>query len=165
MKTTIKKIISNQIFKYLVAGVATTLVFFIFKMLTFSIFQNGVVSEIIAQIISIIFAFVSNKFWVFERTTNPLLQEFIKFVTSRIFVMLLSVVANWYLIDTHPDIIMDTFHLTLDQSVFLLTLFLQVFTIVLNYIFSKFLIFTKKSWWNQTNNIPYYLSLTFKSFS
>ena len=112
MKTTIKKIISNQIFKYLVAGVATTLVFFIFKMLTFSIFQNGVVSEIIAQIISIIFAFVSNKFWVFERTTNPLLQEFIKFVTSRIFVMLLSVVANWYLIDTHPDIIMNTFHLT-----------------------------------------------------
>ena len=60
MKITLKKIIANQVFKYLVAGVAATLIFFIFKMLTFSIFQNGVASEIIAQTISIIFAFVSN---------------------------------------------------------------------------------------------------------
>ncbi len=144
MKTTLNKLINNQIFKYLVAGVATTLVFFVFKMLSFSALQNGVVSEVIAQTVSIIFAFVSNKFWVFEKTTNSLLQEFIKFVTSRIFVMLLSVVANWYFIDTHPSILINAFHLTLDQSVFLLTLFLQVLTIVLNYIFSKFLIFTKK---------------------
>ena len=139
MKTTLNKLINNQIFKYLVAGVATTLVFFVFKMLSFSALQNGVVSEVIAQTVSIIFAFVSNKFWVFEKTTNSLLQEFIKFVTSRIFVMLLSVVANWYFIDTHPSILINAFHLTLDQSVFL-----QVLTIVLNYIFSKFLIFTKK---------------------
>lgn len=144
MKTTLNKLINNQIFKYLVAGVATTLVFFVFKMLSFSALQNGVVSEAIAQTVSIIFAFVTNKFWVFEKTTNSLLQEFIKFVTSRIFVMLLSVVANWYFIDTHPSILINAFHLTLDQSVFLLTLFLQVLTIVLNYIFSKFLIFTKK---------------------
>ena len=144
MKTTLNKLINNQIFKYLVAGVAATLVFFVFKMLSFSALQNGVVSEVIAQTVSIIFAFVSNKFWVFEKTTNSLLQEFIKFVTSRIFVMLLSVVANWYFIDTHPSILINAFHLTLDQSVFLLTLFLQVLTIILNYIFSKFLIFTKK---------------------
>ena len=144
MKTTLNKLINNQIFKYLVAGVATTLVFFVFKMLSFSALQNGVVSEVIAQTVSIIFAFVTNKFWVFEKTTNSLLQEFIKFVTSRIFVMLLSFVANWYFIDTHPSFLINAFHLTLDQSVFLLTLFLQVLTIVLNYIFSKFLIFTKK---------------------
>ena len=144
MKITLKKIIATQVFKYLVAGVAATLIFFIFKMLTFSIFQNGVASEIIAQTISIIFAFVSNKFWVFERTTNSLLHEFIKFVTSRIFVMLLSVMANWYLIDTYPGIITNAFHISLTQSVFLLTLFLQVLTIVLNYIFSKFLIFTNQ---------------------
>ncbi len=144
MKTTLKKIISNQIFKYLVAGVAATLIFFVFKMLSFSALKSGVASEVIAQTISIVFAFVTNKFWVFERTTNSLLQEFIKFVTSRIFVMLISVVANWYFIDTHPSILMNAFHLTLDQSVFLLTLFLQVLTIVLNYVFSKFLIFTKK---------------------
>ena len=144
MKTTLNKLINNQIFKYLVAGVAATLVFFVFKMLSFSALKNGVASEVIAQTIAIIFAFVTNKFWVFEKTTNSLLQEFIKFVTSRIFVMLLSIVANWYFIDTHPSILMTAFHLTLDQSVFLLTLFLQVLTIVLNYIFSKFLIFTKK---------------------
>ena len=144
MKTTLNKLTSHEIFKYLVAGVATTLVFFVFKMLSFSALQNGVVSEVIAQTVSIIFAFVTNKFWVFEKTTNSLLQEFIKFVTSRIFVMLLSVVANWYFIDTHPSILINAFHLTLDQSVFLLTRVLQVWTIVLNYIFSKVLIFTKK---------------------
>ena len=83
MKTTLNKLINNQIFKYLVAGVATTLVFFVFKMLSFSALQNGVVSEVIAQTVSIIFAFVTNKFWVFEKTTNrpvarqaPLCREF-----------------------------------------------------------------------------------------
>ncbi len=110
----------------------------------FKVIDMVQIAIVIALYVSIIFAFVTNKFWVFEKTTNSLLQEFIKFVTSRIFVMLLSVVANWYFIDTHPSILINAFHLTLDQSVFLLTLFLQVLTIVLNYIFSKFLIFTKK---------------------
>ena len=40
MKITLKKIIANQVFKYLVAGVAATLIFFIFKMLTFLSFKT-----------------------------------------------------------------------------------------------------------------------------
>lgn len=144
MKRKIIDFVNNQIVKYLIAGVAATGVYFIFKLLTFSAFQNGVISEIIAQGIAIIFAFLTNKLWVFERTTNPLLQEFIKFVTSRLFVLLISVLANWFLIDSHPELLMSSLQVTLDQAVLILSLFLQVLTIVLNYIFSKFLIFTQK---------------------
>lgn len=144
MKNIVKPFLNHQIFKYLVAGVAATGVYFIFKLVSFNLLQNGVGSEIIAQSIAIIFAFFTNKLWVFDKTSNALWQEFIKFVISRLFVMLLSIAANWYFIDTYPAILMHLFHLTLDQCVLVLSIFLQVLTIVLNYIFSKFLIFTQK---------------------
>lgn len=144
MKTLIKKIATDQIFKYLVAGVSATIVFFIVKMVVFNLTNSGVISEIMAQVISILFAFFTNKLWVFEKTTNPFLHEFIKFIASRLFVLLISIVANWYLVDTHPQILTGLLHLSLKPSVFVLTLFLQVLTIILNYVFSKFLIFTTK---------------------
>ncbi|MCJ1996507.1 GtrA family protein [Lactococcus piscium] len=144
MKNTIKSTLTSQVFKYLVAGVSATAIYFIIKMLLFSATGSGVISEIIAQGVSILFAFFTNKLWVFEKTSNRLLHEFIKFVISRLLVLLLSVIANWYFVDTHPHLLVSTLHLNLKQSVFVLSLFLQVLTIILNYIFSKFLIFTKK---------------------
>ncbi|GFH42885.1 polysaccharide synthesis protein GtrA [Lactococcus hodotermopsidis] len=139
-----KKIFNNQIFKYLVAGILATVVYFVIKMLTFALLQNGVLSELLAQLTAIIFAFVTNKFWVFEKTENSLLSEFVKFTVSRLFVMFISVAANWYFVDTNPSLLTDTFHLSRNQAVFVLSLILQVLTIILNYIFSKFLIFTEK---------------------
>lgn len=144
MKTLIKKIVTDQIFKYLAAGVSATTLFFIIKMVVFNLTNSGVISEVLAQVISIVFAFFTNKLWVFEKTSNPFLHEFIKFVTSRLFVLFISIVANLYLVDTHPQILTGILHLSLKPSVFVLTIFLQVITIVLNYIFSKFLIFTTK---------------------
>lgn len=135
---------SKQFFKYLVAGVSATVIYFVFKMLIFYTIRSGVISEIVAQGVSILFAFFTNKRWVFEKTSNHLLHEFIKFVISRLFVLLLSIIANWYFVDTHPQLLVDALHLGLKQSVFILSLFLQVLTIILNYIFSKFLIFTIK---------------------
>lgn len=144
MKTLIKKITTDQIFKYLVAGVSATILFFIVKMIVFNLSNSGVVSEIIAQVISILFAFFTNKLWVFDRTSNPFLHEFTKFVTSRLFVLFISIIANWYLVDTHPQLLTSILHMSLKPSVFVLTIFLQIITIILNYIFSKFLIFTTK---------------------
>ncbi|MGX7048089.1 Conserved membrane protein, GtcA family [Lactococcus piscium] len=144
MKHSLKNIASQQVVTYLVAGVGTTIIYFIIKMCLFSTTENGVISEIVAQGISILFAFFTNKLWVFEKTSNRFLHEFIKFVISRLLVLLLSVIANWYFVDRHPQLLVKTLSLNLKQSVFVLSLFLQVFTIILNYIFSKFLIFTKK---------------------
>lgn len=144
MKHSLKNVASQQVVTYLIAGVGTTIVYFIIKMLLFSATGSGVISEIVAQGVSILFAFFTNKLWVFEKTTNPFLHEFIKFVTSRLFVLLISIVANWYLVDTHPHVLTGILHLSLKPSVFVLTIFLQILTIVLNYIFSKFLIFTTK---------------------
>lgn len=144
MKHSLKNVASQQIVTYLIAGVGTTIVYFIIKMLLFSATGSGVISEIVAQGVSILFAFFTNKRWVFEKTSNKVLHEFIKFVISRLLVLLLSVVANWYFVDRHPQLLVKTLSLNLKQSVFVLSLFLQVLTIILNYIFSKFLIFTKK---------------------
>src|SRR5574341_2412719 len=144
MKYSLKNVASQQVVTYLVAGVGTTIVYFIIKMLLFSATRSGVISEIVAQGVSILFAFFTNKLWVFEKTSNQVLHEYIKFVISRLLVLLLSIIANWYFVDRHPQLLVSTLHLNLKQSVFVLSLFLQVLTIILNYIFSKFLIFTKK---------------------
>ena len=120
MKHSLKNIASQQVVTYLIAGVGTTIVYFIIKMLLFS-------------------AFFTNKLWVFEKTSNQVLHEFIKFVISRLLVLLLSVIANWYFVDRHPQLLVKTLSLNLKQSVFALSLFLQVITIILNYIFSKFI--------------------------
>lgn len=144
MKHSLKNVASKQVGTYLVAGVGTTIIYFIIKMLLFSATGSGALSEIIAQGVSILFAFFTNKLWVFEKTSNRFLHEFIKFVLSRLLVLLLSVIVNWYFVDRHPQLLVKTLHLTLKQSVFVLSLFLQILTIILNYIFSKFLIFTKK---------------------
>lgn len=144
MKTLIKKIVDNQIFKYLVAGVSTTLLFFIVKMVVFNLSNSGVLSEIVAQIIAILFAFLTNKLWVFEKTSNSFLHELIKFVTSRLFLLIIAIIANWYLVDSHPQTLTSGLHLTRNSSVFVLTVGLQVMTIILNYSFAKFFIFTTK---------------------
>lgn len=143
MKQTIKSILNHQTIKYLITGVLTTIIYFIIKMFIFSVTKSGVISEIIAQSISILFAYITNKLWVFDPTPNQILHEFIKFTMSRLLLLFISILANWYFVDSHPQLIINIFHLKLEQSVFVLSLMLQCITIILNYLFSKFLIFKK----------------------
>ena len=94
-----------------------------------------VASNIIAWAVSVLFAYVTNKIYVFEsKDTSPraILRELFSFVAARIFS---GVVDTGMLV-----ILVDYCHMN-DLVVKIMA---QVVVIVLNYVFSKLWIFKKK---------------------
>lgn len=146
----IKNFAKTEAFTYLVFGVLTTLVYYIFMQSSFYLLNHpginaGAISEAIGQIISIIFAFFTNKIWVFKHKSTHIFRDFLNFAAGRLFFMLLAIVLKWWFIDSHPEILMDLLHLKKPVVVLTLSLAIQVLNIVLNYFYSKFIVFRKKA--------------------
>lgn len=143
---TIKKFFQNEVLSYLFFGVATTLIFFVIKMITYKMTNSGLWSDIIANTVAIVFAFVTNKLWVFntKESSKSIWSEFVQFVSSRLVLMGLSALANWYFVDKNPQIITNSFGVNKDTAVAILTIVIQFLTIVINYLVSKFFVFRNK---------------------
>lgn len=127
-KSQLKELISYGFF-----GVLTTLV----NMVVFYIFDSvlGVqylFANAIAIILSILFAYVTNKLFVFSSKTETFketLNEFFKFIGARLLTGGVDMLTMWALVDG----------LTLDTN--LAKLLTQFVVMVLNYVFSKLFIF------------------------
>lgn len=123
----------REIIDYIFFGGLTTLV----NVVVFFIFDTilgwpYLVANAIAIILSILFAYVTNKLYVFKTSTNDLrenIYEFIKFVGFRLLSGLVDMASMWILVDL---IFIDTN---------IAKLFTQFIVVVLNYVFSKFFIF------------------------
>ncbi len=145
-----KKLITlakSEAFKYLVFGVLTTLVYYIFMYGSLALLTHiagkAAISEAIGQSVSIIFAFFTNKKWVFEHESNHVFLDFINFAAGRVFFMFLAIFLKWWFGDVHPQILMNLFHLNFDNTMLLFSLIIQILNIVLNYFYSKFIVFRK----------------------
>ena len=84
-----KKIVSREMFDYLLFGVLTTVVNFICFHLCEKLFgtELALVSDIIAWIVSVLFAFVTNKFIVFRSNSTDsktLTKELVSFTGARL---------------------------------------------------------------------------------
>ncbi len=106
------------------------------------------VSNIISWCFAVAFAFVTNKLWVFESKSweSPLIwREVATFVSARVFSLLIEEAGLWLLVDVAggSDLAITLFGFTFEGD-FLAKLLMQVVVVVLNYVFSKFLIFRKK---------------------
>lgn len=89
----------------------------------------------IAWVVGVIFAFVANKLWVFESKSwkpSVAFKEFTGFVGARVFS---------FIVET---LLMFVFVTLLSQNENFAKILCAVVTIILNYIFSKFLVFKKK---------------------
>lgn len=139
----IKKLIFSETFKYLFFGGLATIVYAAFKTLSWMVFKSGWLSETIAQSASIIFAFITNKRWVFQHQSENVWKDSLTFVAGRLTLLLFSILVNFWFIDFHPELLMNFFHITKNVLVAGVNLFLQVFIIVINYIYSKFIVFKK----------------------
>ena len=83
-----------------------------------------------------LFAFVTNKWWVFHsRTLEPaaVWREFVSFVACRIATFLFNLAAVAVMVDW------------MKIDFFISKLVISVAVVVLNYVFSKILIFAKKN--------------------
>jgi putative flippase GtrA len=141
----IKQLFLNETFSYLFFGGLAFLVFAIFKTSFWLLLHSGWISEVFGQTASILFAFYTNRRWVFrQRKERQLWQEFLSFASGRVALLLFSILMNYIFVDQYPQVLMHQFHLSKNLMVSLLSLFLQVFIIVVNYIYSKFVVFSKE---------------------
>ena len=131
----------KEIINYLIFGILTTLVNLITKyILLFTILNptNGFqlqIAIIISWIAGVLFAYFTNRKFVFESKNQNKLKEFISFVVARIATLLLEMFIMWFFV--------TLLKLDSDLYVVIFTLVAQVAVIIGNYIFSKLFVFKK----------------------
>ncbi|MGN0522345.1 MAG: GtrA family protein, partial [Eubacterium sp.] len=139
------------VIKYVFFGALTTLV----NLVIFKVFDKilgkdlFLVTNVISWIGAVIFAYVTNKLWVFESKSwkgRVVIKELIGFFGARLFSLGVEEAGLWLMIDILKFKNMSGFELfsfKLDGN-FIAKLIMQVVVVVLNYFFSKFVIFAKK---------------------
>lgn len=151
----------KEIINYLVFGVLTTLVdFAVYTPLTaifgadhklFGFIPWYIVTSVIAWAAAVLFAYVTNKKWVFENkdwSARAVARELPTFAGGRVLTLLIQLFLMWLMIDvTHLD---KTWLLTWGAGLigqkgdFSVKAIVAVVVIVLNYIISKLFVFKKK---------------------
>ena len=150
LNTLLKKIFSREMFDYLLFGVLTTVVnlvcFHLFEKLLGS--KYSLISNIIAWIAAVIFAFVTNKFLVFrskETDIKTLSSEFFSFTGARLFSLGVEELGL-FIAQKEFDADTKVFDILSVQISGMMTakIVLAVIVVILNYIFSKLFIFKNK---------------------
>ena len=128
----------KEIINYLIIGVLTTLISLIsYFLLTISLFDPNKafelsIANILSWIISVTFAYFTNRIFVFESKDKKIVKESVKFYFSRVGTLLIEL------------LIMFVFVNLLEFNDKIIKIIAQVTIIILNYIFSKLFVFTKK---------------------
>lgn len=131
----------HEIILYLIFGVLTTVVSLVVKYaLLFTILNASNAFElqiavVVSWIAAVLFAYFTNRKFVFESTTNNKIKEFINFVVARIATLLLDMFIMWFFV--------TLLGLNSNLYVVIFTLISQVLVIVGNYILSKLFVFKK----------------------
>ncbi|MGX8127569.1 GtrA family protein [Clostridioides difficile] len=118
---------------YLFFGAFTTLVNIVsYLFFTRVILFNFMVANALAWILAVLFAYVTNKFFVFESKIIKLrflFKEFLSFVSFRLLSGIVEMVTMYIMIDL------------LFVNDIIVKIFTNIFVIILNYLFSKMIIF------------------------
>ena len=124
-------------FVYLFFGGLTTVVNLIVHFLFLEFFHvHYMVATVISWIAAVIFAYVTNKRWVFDSKTEAGKEtnaEFARFIFYRLLSLAMDTLSMYLLISVLQFGNVSAKFIT------------QILVVVANYIFSKFLIFTKKN--------------------
>lgn len=124
------------IFFYLVFGVLTTVVNIVTYHLCYEVWGvPNVPSNIIAWVLAVAFAYITNKLWVFDSKSfapDILLPELWKFVSCRLATGVMDLAIMWVGVDL------------LQGPATILKIGSNVLVVVLNYVFSKLVIFKKQ---------------------
>lgn len=133
MKGLLRK--NRELISYLVFGVLTTAVNYITYLLFAPLFATTTIPTAIAWILSVIFAYITNRIFVFRSTARgwkALLFEVVSFFGARVLSGVLDVVFMWIFAD----------YMGFDDK--WMKLISNVFVIIFNYIASKLVVFRKK---------------------
>ena len=123
----------KEIINYLIFGVLTTVVnVVVYWLLNTCLNMNYLISNAIAWIVSVLFAYITNRKFVFESNNSSMINELVKFVGARLSTGIMDMILMWLLVDI------------LSINSLICKILVNVFVIVLNYVFSKVLVFKEK---------------------
>lgn len=131
----------KEIINYLIFGGLTTVVSLATKyLLLFTIFDatNSIqlqTSIIISWIAAVLFAYFTNRKFVFESTNKNKFKEFTSFIVARLSTLLLEMLIMWFFV--------TLLKLNSDLYVIIFTMLAQIAVVIANYIFSKLFVFKK----------------------
>lgn len=143
MKKLVKTFFDNEILSYLFFGGATTLISILSRLVIYRVSHQEILATILANIIGILFAFITNDTVVFKQERKNWPIRLVKFFLARLSTLGLDVLLTYIFVTSYPDIIGQFVNDQLDQVNAIETLIAQVLIIILNYIFSKVYVFYK----------------------
>lgn len=132
----------EEIINYLIMGVLTTVVNLAVKYaLLFTVLDASNATElqiavIISWIIACLFAYITNRKFVFKSKSEKILKEFTTFVSARLFTLVLEMLIMF--------VFVTLLKLNSHLWVVIWSLVAQIIVIVVNYVLSKLVIFKKE---------------------
>lgn len=122
----------KEIINYLIFGVLTTLISIITYALFAKVFHiDYLISNVLSWIIAVLFAYITNKIFVFESKSKKNIKEITSFFFFRVVSLIMEMVILYIFVDM----------LHIDDLV--TKIIAQIIVIVSNYVFSKLFIFKK----------------------
>lgn len=126
----------RQLILYVLFGAGTTAVDFSVYWLCYDVLRiENVLSTAVALVLSILFAFVTNRTWVFENDAKGAKAFFVQmaeFYGCRLLSSLITLVTMWWTVDV------------MHWNGLVMKLLVNVVVIIFNYVASKFVIFKKR---------------------
>lgn len=125
----------KELIKYLIVGVLTTAINYACFVILTKMFNIDIhISNIISWVVSVVFAYFTNKLFVFEsKSFKPkiIAKEVSEFVAARVFSLLIE------------ELILYVFVNLLSMNALIIKLVANVVVIIINYVLSKLIIFKK----------------------
>lgn len=120
----------DEIIRYIIAGLLTTIVSIVSYNLLRNINIDYKICTILSWILAVIFAYFINKLFVFKSQKNNI-KEFINFILARLLSLFIEFIFMMIMVDL----------ININDRI--AKLIVQFVVLVLNYIFSKFFVFKK----------------------
>lgn len=143
MKKRIQSLFVNELLAYLFFGIATTLVSILSRLVIYQLTHKELLATALANIIGILFAFITNDTVVFKQARQNWPRRLVKFTLARLSTFLLDLFLTFLFVTQFPDIIGQFVNGNLDKINNIETVLAQLLIIILNYIFSKVFVFKK----------------------
>lgn len=120
---------NKEIINYIIVGGCTTVVSIVSYYLFRLVLDNYLVCTVLSWIVSVMFAYITNRIFVFESKYKRIVIEFFKFVFARVLSLLSEIVAMAFLVQL----------IHIDDK--LSKILVQFIILILNYLFSKLFVF------------------------
>ena len=140
----------KEIINYIIFGVLTTVV----SIGTYELFNAllgrnlYLLNNVISWVFAVAFAYITNKLWVFESKSfraGVVFKELIGFFGARLFSLGVEEAGLWILMDLCKMNGLNVGILGFDiNGSMIAKIIMQLVVVVLNYVFSKFIVFSRK---------------------